>query len=169
MDEKILSVRLPRWSMGFIVKPLPNLEKAPSLTPCQGMIRGLLIIAVACFLFPTLARAQQEHRNKLPGLSKITSNGPTRQAFTGSIQSLDTQQHVLNVTAAEGGNTAIFPIRKKIKISTINGQKLNLATLTPGTNVIVYYEQKGGHRTVDQIIVLGPNAPTEKKKDHASS
>jgi len=151
------------------VKPSLILKAAPSLPRFRGLRGGLLVIVIACFLFPLLARAQEEHRNKLPGLSKITSNGPTRQAFTGSIQSLDRQQHVLNVTAAGGGNTAIFPIGKKVKVSTIDGQKLRVATLTPGTNVIVYYEQKGGRRTVDQIIVLGPNTPTEKKKDHASS
>jgi hypothetical protein len=159
----------PVGSFGFIVKPNSNLKAAPSLARPRGIIESLLIIAIACFLFSSLARAQEEHRNKLPGISKITSNGPTRQAFTGSVQLLDTHQRVLNVTAAGGGNTAIFPIGKKVKVSTIDGQKLRVATLTPGTNVIVYYEQKGGRRTVDQIIVLGPHAPTGKKKDRTSS
>lgn len=113
------------------------------------------------------ARAQLGNAAKLPGISKITSNGPTRQAFTGSIQSLDRKQHVLNVVA--GQSSAIFPIKKKMKVATIQGTRLKLAALTPGTSVIVYYEQRGSQRTVDQIIVLAAPAASGNKKPHPSS
>lgn len=122
----------------------------------------------ACILlFTPPARAQLGDHAKVPGVSKNTSTGPTRQAFTGLIQSLDRKQHILNVAAGE--NSAIFPIRKKMKVSAIGGARLSLAALTPGTNVIVYYEQRGGHRTVDQIIVLAAPAASGNKKARPSS
>lgn len=127
-----------------------------------------LAAVAACVLFSLPSYSQQNRRNKLPGINKITSGAPTRQAFTGSVQSLDRQHNVLDVSAAQGNSTAIFPIRKKVKVSSIDGQKLKLAALTPGTNVIVYFEQKGGRRTVEEIIVLTPGAHTGKKEDRSS-
>ncbi|HEX5482476.1 MAG TPA: hypothetical protein VFZ08_07595 [Terriglobia bacterium] len=131
---------------------------------------GLAALAAvaACLILPMRSYSQQNRRNKLPGINKITSSGPGRQAFTGSVQSLDRQHHVLDVSAAKGQSTAIFPIRKNVKVSSIDGQKLKLASLTPGTNVIIYFEQKSGRRTVEQIIVLTPSAPAGKKDDHSS-
>lgn len=133
--------------------------------------RQLFAAFVFAFItFPAASLAQQGMgaRSKLPVINKITSNGPTRSAFTGSVQSLDRKLKVLNVTGGPGPTTAIFPLSKKTKISSISGQKLRLAALTPGTNVLVYYEQNAARRTVQQVIVLGPAASHTKKTPHAS-
>jgi hypothetical protein len=134
--------------------------------------RGLAwwLLAACLFAFPPASLAQEGMgpRSRLPVINKITSNGPTRAAFTGSIQSLDPKLKVLNVSGAQGRSMAIFPVNKKTKVSSISGQKLRLAALTPGTNVIVYYEQNAARRTVQQIIVLGSSASHTKKTPHAS-
>jgi hypothetical protein len=114
------------------------------------------------------AQFQTGPRSKLPVIDKITSNGPTRSAFTGKVQSLDAKLKVLDVTSVHGDNLAIFPLNKRIKVSSITGQKLKLAAVTPGTNVIVYYEQQDARRTVQQIIILGSGASQTKKPSHPS-
>lgn len=126
------------------------------------------VAAAGLFLFCLPAKAQFRNPGKLPGINKITSNGPTRQAFSGSVQSLNRKQHVLNVTSE--GSSAIFPIKKKVKVSSVTGAKRSLADLTPGTNVLVYYSQKDGRRTVDQILILqrAPASTASKKKPHTS-
>jgi hypothetical protein len=116
----------------------------------------------------TFAQTQAGPMSKLPVIDKITPAGPTRSALTGRIQSLDTKLKVLNVSDGKGGNTAIFPLSKKVKVSSISGQKLKIAALTPGTNVIVYYEQHDARRTVQQIIILGSDASQNKKPLHSS-
>ncbi|MGH9327587.1 MAG: hypothetical protein ACRD2B_13015 [Terriglobia bacterium] len=127
----------------------------------------LLPVLGACILLCARpASAQLGNHAKLPGVSKIIS-GSTRQAFTGTVQSLNRKQHVLNVGAGE--NSAIFPLKKKVKVSSVGGARLNLAALTPGTNVIIYYEQQGGHRTVNQIVILAAPAASSAKKPHSSS
>ena len=107
--------------------------------------------------------AQEDHHNKLPGLDKVTS-GPTRQAFTGKIQSFDRKRAVLTVNTVEGADTEIFPLKKKVKVTSANGLKLKLVALKPGTSITVFYELKGDRRTVDQIIVLSNIAKTGKKQ-----
>lgn len=147
--------------------PARHKKQRESRLPSPLELASLAVIA-AFLILPARSYSQQNHRSKLPGINKITSSGPGRQAFTGSVQSLDRQHHVLDVSAAKGQSTAIFPLRKNVKVSSIDGQKLKLAALTPGTNVIVYFEQKSGRRTVEQIIVLTPGAPAGKKDDHPS-
>ncbi len=128
------------------------------------------------FLVPVLwlgaappARSQSQTMSKVPGLKKkFGSGGPTQQVFTGSIQSFDSKLHVLNVSA-NGTGTAIFPIQRKIKVASISGRKLKVAALTPGANVIVYYQQKGGRRTVERIVVISPGTTPTKKKSHLRS
>ncbi|MGH9402200.1 MAG: hypothetical protein ACRD2P_08845 [Terriglobia bacterium] len=128
----------------------------------------------ACTLFaflllaPLPAGAQEMGRQKLPVLGKIGANGPTKGAFTGVIQIIDRRSNVLEVGSADGTNSAIFPISKKVKISSIEGRKLKLAALTPGTNVLVTYEQQGGRRTVQEITIL-TKATASKKPGPTSS
>lgn len=127
------------------------------------------VLAAALLLIPAPACAQASiGRTKLPVINKITSNGPTRGAYTGVIQSLDRRNNVLEVGSADGTNTAIFPINKKVKVSSIEGRKLKLAALTPGANVVVTYEQQGGRRTVQEITVL-TQAKSSNKTGKASS
>lgn len=109
------------------------------------------------------ARAQEQRRRKVPVLDKITS-GPSRQAFSGKVQSLDLERNLLNVNTVQGGNTEIFPVKKGVRVALADGGKLKLTALTPGTNVIIYYEQKGDRRTVKEIVVLMASPSEEKKK-----
>lgn len=111
-------------------------------------------MALAMLLAMSAGSAQTIGRPKLPVVGKIGSNGPTHGAFTGVVQSVDRKQKVLEVGSADGANIAIFPISKKVKVSSIEGQKLKLAALAPGQNVIVSYEQQGARRTVQEITVL---------------
>ena len=136
----------------------------------RGVMLSLLACLGAFIQFPSMSFAQQElgSRSKLPVINRITSNGPTRSAFTGSVESLDPKLKILDVSSAHGRSTALFPLSKKTKISSLTGQRLKLASLTPGTTVIVYYEQNAARRTVQQVIVLGSDAPQIKKNPHTS-
>lgn len=112
---------------------------------------------------PAPLRAQGLSPKRVPGLNKIESSGATKGVFTGGVQLLDLHSKVLEVSSANGVNTAIFPIGKKVKVASIEGRKLKLAALTPGTSVIVHYQQEGGRRTVQQITVV-KKAPAASKK-----
>ena len=116
----------------------------------------MILLAVASV---STLRAQQEHKNKV--LSKIESSGPPHGEFTGTVQSLDMKEQVLSVTATRGDDTEIFPIKKNVHVSTADGKKLTLASLAPGTTVLVNYEQKGDRRTVKQIVVIASPAETK--------
>jgi len=136
-------------------------------SPGASFWASFLIFVFAGGAFLTFAHrlsAQDDHRNKLPGLDKITSGGPTRQAFTGKIQSFDRKRDLLSVNTVEGVDTEIFPLKKKVKVTSANGLKLKLVALKPGTSITVFYELKGDRRTVDQIIVLSDVVKTGKKQ-----
>jgi hypothetical protein len=107
--------------------------------------------------------AQESHKNKVPGIDKITS-GSSRLAFNGNVLSLDEKHELLSVNTVQGGTTEVFPVKKGVRVSAANGAKLKLDTLKPGTNVLVYYEQKAEKRTVTEIIVLSAGASPEKNK-----
>lgn len=128
---------------------------------------GTPVVVAALLIIPVCAAAQQIGRPKIPMVGKIVANGPTRGAFTGVIQTLDRHNNVLEVGSADGTDVAIFPISKKVKVSSIEGRKLKLAALTPGLNVIVTYEQQGGKRTVQEITIL-TKPSTDKKSGNAS-
>ncbi|MGH9354549.1 MAG: hypothetical protein ACRD10_00285 [Terriglobia bacterium] len=129
----------------------------------------LLWVPALFLLISATAFGQQPLGSKLPGIGKITSPGSGQQAFAGSVLSIDQQHHVLNISASPGNGAEIFPIQKKVKVSSVGGRKLKLAALTPGTNVIVYYQEKDGRRAVSQIVVLSSRTPAAKKKSPVSS
>jgi hypothetical protein len=104
----------------------------------------------------------QQQKSKIPIVGKLGSN-PGRQAFSGKVLSLDLTEKVLNVNSLRGQDTEIFPIRKDIRVEGVNGRKLKLKSLTPGTSVLIYYEEKSGGREIKNIIVL------ESAKGHAKS
>ncbi len=106
---------------------------------------------------------QDTHKSKVPGIDKITS-GSSRLAFNGNVLTLDEKHELLSVNTVQGGTTEVFPVKKGVRVSAANGAKLKLDTLKPGTNVLVYYEQKAEKRTVTEIIVLSPGASPEKNK-----
>ncbi len=109
------------------------------------------------------ARAQEQHKRKVPGLAKITA-GPSQQAFNGVVQSLDFARNLLTVNSVEGSNTEFFPLSKGMRVSRADGVKLKLTALTPGTNVMIIYELKGERRMVKRIDVLAGGTGGEKKK-----
>lgn len=127
------------------------------LTAC---ILTLLLLAISG---SGMAHAQQDRKRKVPVLDKLSS-GSSHQAFSGRVQSLDMERKILNVNTVQGGNTEIFPIKKGIHVATAGGDKLKLADLTPGTNVLIYYEQRGDRRTVKEIVVLAAGGEEDKKK-----
>jgi hypothetical protein len=129
---------------------------------------GACLVILLQFSFPAFAQFQTGPRSKLPVIDKITSSGPTRAALTGKIQSLDTKLKVLDISEGQGRSLVIFPLNKKVKVSSISGHKLKLAALTPGTNVVVYYQQRDARRTIQQIVILGSSASQTPKSPHSS-
>ena len=130
---------------------------------CAGVALAI-VLATAWGLSGSRGSAAQEpHKGKVPGLDKITS-GPSRLAFSGNVQSLDEKREILNVNTVQGGTTEVFPVKKGVRVSAANGSKLKLEALKPGTNVIVYYEQKGEKRAVKEIIVLSSGTGQQKNK-----
>ncbi len=118
-----------------------------------------MILTIALLMISGAASisAQEERKHKVPIVDKITS-GQSRQAFSGKVQSLDLERKLLNVDTVQGGNTEIFPLTKGVRVATADGGKMKLKALAPGTNVLIYYEQKGDRRTVREIIVLAAEA-----------
>ena len=80
----------------------------------------------------------------------------------GIVKSVDIESEVLNVDNITGKSTEIFPIKKKVHVVTADGDKLKLETLKPGTNVLVYFDQKGDRRTITRIVVLAGGPPKKK-------
>jgi hypothetical protein len=143
-----------------VILPLGS-ERLSSRTAALILILALTML---CSLCPVLA--QDEHRRKVPGLEKI-SPGYSHQAFSGRVLSVDIRQSLLNVNAVRGSGTEIFPLKKSVRVEAANGDRLKLEELQPGTNVIVYYDQRGERRTVKDIVVLQapPAKEPAKEKD----
>ena len=104
----------------------------------------------------------QEKRSKVPVIGKL-SGGGSAQAFSGKLESLDKERNLLKVSTVQGGHTEIFQVKKGVPVYTAAGDKLKLRELTPGTDVLVYFELKDERRTVKEIVVL-TNAPAVEKK-----
>jgi hypothetical protein len=123
------------------------------------------LFTTICFLvcLAAPARGQEERKHKVPGLDKITT-GADHQAFSGIVQSLDLHHSILNVNTVQGGNTEIFPVKRSVHVEAANGGKLKIDELQPGTSVIIYYEQRGEHRTVRDIVVLESARVKDKEK-----
>ncbi len=111
---------------------------------------------------------QDEPMGRIPVPTKKTMGG-ARRAFSGKIETLDLKRKVLIVGTVEGGGTEIFPIKKGISVSGAKGKKLKIEELSPGTNIIVYYDFRDGRRTVNEIMVLAIKPPKEEKKDSPPS
>ncbi len=145
--------------------------KDPSRNTAQrgdARLRIAMGIVAACLLAFVQATplSAQQHKNKIPIVGKIIPF-PGRQAYSGTVQSLDMKQKVLNVNSLHGQDTEIFPVKKDIHVEALNGKKLELEALTPGTSVLIYYKEKGGEREVKNIIVL-ESGKKEPKRAPAS-
>jgi hypothetical protein len=119
------------------------------------LLLGALVLSAA------LAGAQ-ERRTPLPKIGKIIG-GPNEQAFSGVVKSLDMKHKILNVDTVQGGVTEIFPVKKGLRVTTADGDKLKLGDLAPGLNVLIYYQQKADRRTVKRIVVLAGEVKATKK------
>jgi hypothetical protein len=134
-----------------------------SLDPLRGRVR-LLALLTSVLLAVVLASAQDHSKNKLPIIDKITSSA-SHQAFSGIVESLDEKRNILNVNSVEGGATEIFPVKKSTPVVTADGTRLRPASLTPGTNIIVYFELHADHRTVKRIEILA--GESKKQAPHS--
>jgi hypothetical protein len=109
----------------------------------------------------------QDHRTKVPIVSKLTtSNRPA--AYSGKIQSLDRKQGIMNVNPIEGRGSEIFPF-KNVRIQNLNGGRMDLNALIPGTAVLIYFDQKSGERTIKNIVVLSSGKEQAKDKPTPAS
>lgn len=141
-----------------------------SVTSGRSILWTVMILLAACLIafLPTVPVHAQQGKSKVPLIGKLTS-GNNQQAFTGKVQSLDMKQRVLNVNGLHGRDTEIFPIRKNVRVESLNGDRMKLTELSPGTTVLIYFDQKSGERTVKNIIVLSSNKSQGKAKPAHSS
>jgi len=110
------------------------------------------------------ASAQQEEKPKIPGLDKIIAANE-HLCFTGTVKSVDEKHNVLSINSVEGSDTEIFPIKHGTHVETSDGFRKKLDILSPGTRVIVYYDQRSDHRTVTRIELF--NSESKKKEPHS--
>ena len=118
-----------------------------------------LILCVA-MTAATAAPAQEEQRSSKVPL--IGNTGPSRQAFSGVVQSVDAKRKLLLVNAVEGAHTEYFPIKAQFLVTTAEGKKIPVQKLEPGTNIIVYYEVRKDRRAVTDILILGSTKPEKE-------
>ena len=122
---------------------------------------GLLLIVGLALVSATPA---QQEKPKVPGLDKIISANE-HLAFTGTVKSVDEKRNVLSIDSVEGGTTEIFPIKHSTHVETADGFRKRLDVLSPGTRVIVYYDQRADRRMVTRIELF---ASESKKKEPRS-
>ncbi len=122
---------------------------------------ALAACSLACL--PVASLRAQERKPKVPLLGKLGKN-PNQAAYSGTVQSLDIKQNILSVNSRHGRDTEIFPLKKDLRVETLNGKRLQVEDLTPGTRVLIYFGQKHGERMVKNIVVLesGKNSRTTK-------
>jgi hypothetical protein len=121
----------------------------------------MLLIGVAA---PRLGAGQDDHnKKKVPVLDKITTVPEGQNEFNGKVQSLDLKNEVLNVQSLHEDDTEIFPIKKTVTVAAANGYRVDISALKPGTNVLVYFEQRGDKRKVKEIVILGGAPPAGAK------
>jgi hypothetical protein len=122
---------------------------------------GLLLIVGLALVSATPA---QQEKPKVPGLDKIISANE-HLAFTGTVKSVDEKRNVLSIDSVEGGTTEIFPIKHSTHVLTADGFRKRLDVLSPGTRVIVYYDQRADRRMVTRIELFA--SESKKKEPHS--
>jgi hypothetical protein len=121
-------------------------------------------VVPAIFLLVGTVRGQQQEKPKIPGIDKIISANE-HLAFTGTVKSVDEKHNILSVNSVEGGDTEIFPIKHSTHVETADGFRKKLDILSPGTRVIVYYDQHADRRTVTRIELFA--SESKKKEPHS--
>jgi hypothetical protein len=127
----------------------------------------ILLIVLVVLSFGASPAYAQKKRSKVPVIGKLASGG-SAQAFSGKLASFDPEHDLLKVNTVQGDHTEIFQVKKGVSVYTAGGDKLKLSGLTPGTNVLVYFELRDERRTVKEIVVL-TNAPAEEKNSPPTS
>ena len=155
------SLQLEIWVTPGRQRQLANTGRSGDRRRLAWFIAIVLIISGALSFGISPAHAQKK-RSKVPVIGKL-SNGGSAQAFSGKLESLDKEHSLLKVNTVQGGHTEIFQVKKGVPVYTAGGDKLNLGELTPGSDVLVYFELKDERRMVKEIVVL-TNAPAEEKK-----
>lgn len=136
-----------------------------------GSLPGMAAVLIAIGVFALLQAAPlqaQSHKSKVPIVGNLTSTN-SRQAYSGKVQSLDLKQKVLNVDSLHGRESEIFPFKKNVRVESLNGERMNLKALKPGTTVLIYFNQKSGERTIRNIVVLSSGGGQAKGKPAPSS
>lgn len=149
----------------------PYLENRGRRSPIAS--GPLPVLAAALLVFCVMALCQaplqaQSHKSKVPIVGKLTSTN-SRQAYSGKVQSLDLKQMILNVNSLHGRESEIFPFKKNVRIESLNGDRMGVKALKPGTTVLIYFNQKSGERTIRNIVVLGSGKGQAKDKEAPSS
>jgi len=131
------------------------------------MAAALMVICIFALCQAPLLRAQG-HKSKVPIVGKLGSSSK-RQAYSGKIQSIDLKQRILNVNSIHGRQSEIFPFKKNVRIENLNGNRMDLKALKPGTTVLIYFNQKSGERTIRNIVVLSSAKEQARGKRAPSS
>jgi hypothetical protein len=121
------------------------------------------LVLLAMLTIVGAAPAQQE-KPKVPGLDKIIAANE-HLMFTGTVKLLDEEHNSLSVSSVEGSDTEIFPIKHSTRVLTSDGFRKKLNVLTPGTQIIVYYDQRSDRRSITQIELY--TSETKKKEPHS--
>jgi predicted outer membrane lipoprotein len=127
----------------------------------------VLLAACAFALLPATPLHAQQHKSKVPLVGKFGS-GNRQQAYSGRVQSLDMKQMILNVNSLHGRDSEIFPFKKNVRVESVNGKKMTLSSLRPGSTVLIYFDQKSGERTIKNIVVLSSGKKQAKGKPASS-
>lgn len=125
---------------------------------------GMAALFALTFLFVLGSALAQEEKPKVPGLDKIIAANE-HLMFTGKVKNVDIDHNTLSVSSVEGSDTEIFPIKHGTHVYTSDGFRKKLDTLAPGTQVIVYYDQRSDRRTVTHIELY--TSETKKKEPHS--
>ncbi len=159
----------PSGTGKLLCQPLNRCAGLPAKSG-RSLFRGLTALAaVGVFVFCQAAPLHaQQHKSKVPLVGKLSS-GFQQQAFSGKVQSVNVKDRVLNVNSLRGREREIFPFKKNVRVEGINGDKLSLAEVTPGTTVLIYFNQKSGERTIKNIVILSSGKKQAKGKPAPSS
>jgi hypothetical protein len=151
--------RVDRW----LATSRPKTHERVSTAPWTRPAIAALLVGIQMLASTMTVCAQEERRSRVPVLGKI-AGGSSHQAFSGKVQSVDLKRNLLRVDTVEGGATEFFPIKKNVPVSVPGGKRVKVEDLVPGTNILVYYDQKEDRRTVSQIVVLTASGEDEKRK-----
>jgi hypothetical protein len=152
------------------------LHRHPEGTKGRSVIAGGLLPGMSTVLMAVCAFAlwqapplhAQEHKSKVPIVGKLTSPSD-REAYSGKIQSLDMKQKILSVDSLHSQDSEIFPFKKNVRVESLDGGRMDLRALKPGTTVLIYFNQKSGERTIRNIVVLGSGKEQAEGKRAPSS